>query len=136
MPPYESEIDHYPGTTCLLFTTSVWVLQHPTDLIINILIITCPRASETGPIVYHPYPRRLESLTVCRCYYKGSTSPQLFKDPECWSGRDLNLRPPTQQAGANPIELTGQRYLDVQLKLCYTFMSSLSLSQHFYSLMH
>ena len=66
---------------------------------------------------YRPYPRRLESLTVCRCYYKGSISPQLFKDPECWSGRDLNLRPPTQQAGTNPIELTGQRYLDVQLKL-------------------
>ena len=43
---------------------------------------------ETGPPAYRPYPRRLESLTICGCNYKGSTpSPQLFKDPECWSGQ-------------------------------------------------
>ena len=35
--------------------------------------ITCGGACETGPTVYHPYPRGLESLTLCRCYYKGST---------------------------------------------------------------
>ena len=28
---------------------------------------------ETGPTVLRPYPRRLESLTICRCHYKGST---------------------------------------------------------------
>ena len=28
---------------------------------------------ETGPPAYRPYPRRLESLTICRCNYKGST---------------------------------------------------------------
>ena len=37
-------------------------------------------------------------------------SPQLFKDPECWSGQGLNLRPPAQQSGALPTELTGRRY--------------------------
>ena len=64
------------------------------------------RACETGPMVYRPYLRRLESQTICRCYYKAALSPQLFKDPECWSGRDLNLRPTAQQTGPYPIELT------------------------------
>ena len=41
---------------------------------------------------------------------KAALSPQLFKDPECWSGRDLNLRPPVQQPGALPTELTGLGY--------------------------
>ena len=45
-------------------------------------------------MVFRPYPRRLESLTVRRCHYKGSTvlSPlgSYFKDPECWSDRGLN----------------------------------------------
>ena len=36
---------------------------------------------------------------------KAALSPQLFKDPEFWSGRGLNLRPPAQQTGAYPIEL-------------------------------
>ena len=45
----------------LLFTTSVRV-----------------KGCETGPPAYRPYPRRLESLTlesltICRCNYKGST---------------------------------------------------------------
>ena len=35
--------------------------------------------------------------------------PSYFKDPECWSGRGLNLRPPAQQSGAYPTELTGRR---------------------------
>ena len=35
---------------------------------------------ETGPTVNSPYPRRLESLTVCGCYYEDSTfSSVIFK---------------------------------------------------------
>ena len=40
---------------------------------------------ETGPPAYRPYPRRIESLTICG--WKAALSLQLFKDPECWSGR-------------------------------------------------
>ena len=31
------------------------------------------KCCETGPTVFRPYPRKLESLTVYRCRYKGST---------------------------------------------------------------
>ena len=37
---------------------------------------------------------------------KAALSSQLFKDPECWSGRGLNPRPPARQTGALPTELT------------------------------
>ena len=40
---------------------------------------------------------------------KAACSPQLFKDPECWSGRGFNLRPPARQSDALPTELTGRR---------------------------
>ena len=73
--------------------------------------ITCARACETGTTVYRPYPRRLESLIICRCHYKVALSSQLFKDPECWFGRGLNPRPPAQQAGALPTELTRRRFI-------------------------
>ena len=40
---------------------------------------------------------------------KAALSSQLFKDPECWSGRGLNPRPPARQTGALPAELTRRR---------------------------
>ena len=34
---------------------------------------------ETGPPAYSPYPRRLASLTICWCNYKGTTFYSYFK---------------------------------------------------------
>ena len=40
------------------------------------------KCCETGPMVCCPYPRKLESLTVCRCHCKGSTFwPWVFLRP-------------------------------------------------------
>ena len=36
---------------------------------------------ETGPAIYSPYSRRLESLTICGCYYKGSTFSSIILRP-------------------------------------------------------
>ena len=35
--------------------------------------------------VFHPYPRRLEKITVCKVITKAAPSSQLIKDPEHWS---------------------------------------------------
>ena len=78
-------------------------------------VLICPtrtnqwKCCETGPMVFRPYPRRLESLTICRCHYKAALSSQLFKDPECWSGQGLGPRPPARQTNALPTELTRQK---------------------------
>ena len=79
----ESEIDHYTGH---YYPT---LYEECVDSLTSHRFITCARACQTGPTVYRPYPRRLESLAVCRCYDKRSTFspviPGLLTDPECWS---------------------------------------------------
>ena len=50
----------------LLLSNSAWVLLRPAELLTM-------KSSDTGPTVYRRYPRRIDSLTICRCNYKGST---------------------------------------------------------------
>ena len=48
------------------FRIVMWVLLRPTRT-------NQKKCCETGTTVFLPYPRRLESVTICRCHYKGST---------------------------------------------------------------
>ena len=54
-----------------------------------------------------------ECLTICRgqIITEVAFSSQLLKDPEFWFGRGLNPRPPAQQTGALPTELTRRRFV-------------------------
>ena len=52
-------------------------------------------------------------------FTKAALSSQLFKDPECWSGRGLNQWIPAQQTGAYPIKPTGRRLIMIGIKLYF-----------------
>ena len=93
-------VPHYRGLCPLLFRNS------------SVGSFTSQKNQNSERAVsFRSYPRRLKYLTICRCYNKGSQSPKLFQDPECWSGRGLNPRAPAQLTGACPIELTGRRLM-------------------------
>ena len=92
--------------------------QHPTLIRIVRGFFNVPqnyqhsRNCETGPPAYRPYPRRLESLTICRYNYKGSTFllsylTTLSVGPVGVS----NSRPPASQPGAQPNEPPVRGYL-------------------------
>ena len=51
---------------------------------------------ETGPPAYSPYPRRLESLNICWCNYKGSTFYSVILRPWVLVRPESNSRPPSR----------------------------------------
>ena len=57
-----------PGTSCPTF-----LKECAGSLTSHIEVMDMESICETGPPFYSPYPRRLESLTICRCNCKGST---------------------------------------------------------------
>ena len=59
---------------------------------------------ETGPPVYSPYPRRLESLTMCRYNYKGSTFSSVMLRPWVRVRSESNSRHSALQPGVQPTE--------------------------------
>ena len=89
----------------LLFTNSVWVLKRPTVIF---------KGCETGPPSYSPYQRRLESLTICWCNYKGSTFYSVFQDLECWSGRSRTHYLPCNSPMLNQLSHRWQSYLTLR----------------------
>ena len=79
------------------------------------------RNCETGPPAYHPYPRRLESLTICRWNYKGSTFLLSYlKTLSVGPVGVSNSRPPTSQPGAQPSE-PPVRGKSMNVQLCSFF---------------
>ena len=66
----------HPSHLRLYHTTGVYA---PYSLRTPVLVFLRPKKSEhwksceTGPLVFRPYPRRHECLTICRSHNKGST---------------------------------------------------------------
>ena len=65
--PQTVEVGHTTGVyDPYSFRIVRWVLLRPAR-------INQWKCCETGSTVFRPFPRRLKSLTICRCHYKGST---------------------------------------------------------------
>ena len=103
MPPApQNRISDKPshrGQRPLLFSNSVWVVSvtsHTSTVRRDLRFIAIIRED----LKVKPFADVITKTTL---------SPRLFKDPECWSGRGLNPRPPARQSGALPTELTSRR---------------------------
>ena len=79
------------------------------------------RCCGTGTTVFRPYPRRLESLTVCRCHCKGSTFSSvilrtLSVGPAWVWTRDLPLSRPALSQMSQP---GGGKFMKIGLENLY-----------------
>ena len=105
--------------TTTLGSTSPILFEHCVGSLMTLMLTELPisymwKNCETGPgpMVCHPYPRILEvfenrlQMSLQRQHFLLN----FYKDPDCWSSRSLNSRPPAQQAGAFPTELTGWQF--------------------------
>jgi len=74
-PPSPGTVDYTTGVYVpCSFRTVVYVLLRPTRK-------NQWKCCERGPTVFHPYPGRLESVTVYRCHYKDSTFSSVILRP-------------------------------------------------------
>ena len=68
------------------------------------------KGCETGPPAYTPYPRRLESLTICWCDYKGSTFYSVILRPWVLVRPESNSQPPASQPNAQQLSHRCDQY--------------------------
>ena len=80
----------------LLFTNSVCSLTSHRCF--------CDKGCKTGPPAISPYPKRLESLTICWCNCKGSTFSSVILRPWVMVRPESNSRPPASHPDAQPTE--------------------------------
>ena len=71
---------------------------------LNVPQLFTNKGCEMGSPVYSPYPRRLKSLTICWCNYKGSTFYSVILRPGVLVQLESNTQPPAWQPDTQPTE--------------------------------
>ena len=72
----ETRRDHCTGNSV---PYSLWQVRGVFNFLVADYITL--KMQGTGPMIYRPYPRRLEHLTICRCHCKGSMFSSVILRP-------------------------------------------------------